>query len=229
MSWTDKKAVEVIKYIRDKYKIKTLVETGTFRGINAQLHSKNFDLVLTCENNKQYHDSAGYRLFKCPNVILALQDSPKFLKSLLKEKYIFYLDAHFYNSKIPKKDRFVVLKELDNMKKFKDSIIIIHDFSNGLGHITYDGIELDMDLVRSRLKKINKKFHFYTNKLESCDIVTPISSDIIQSGLQIDKETLSNLDYAWTTPRLTYRGLLYCLPTKLSDKEIKLLGLRKWT
>lgn len=228
MSWTDKQSIKVMKYFRDKYKIKTLIETGTFKGINAQLHSKNFDIVYTCENHKLYYNEAEKRLRSYNNVINELQDSPSFLKSFSETKYIFYLDAHFYNPKLPKKERFVVLKELDNMKKSKDSVIIIHDFDNGLGHITYDGIDLDLNLIRGRLKRINKNFHFYTNTLEGCDPVKPTMKDIIKSGLNVDEETLSNLEYAWKLPRLTYRGLLYCLPTKLTKKEMKKLGLREW-
>jgi orotate phosphoribosyltransferase len=49
-----------------------------------------------------------------------------------------------------------------------------------------------------------------------------------EAGLIVDFDTLRNLDYAWQCPRLTYRGILYCLPTELNDKELKKLGLRKW-
>lgn len=231
MSWTDKKAVEVIKYLRDKYNIKTFIETGTFKGINARLHSKNFKLIMTCEHNDNYYKDAKANLNFYPeyqNVVLRKEESPKFLSRLSLGQYIFYLDAHFYNPNIPKKDRFIILKELENMKKFKNSIIIIHDFDNNLGHITYDGIKLNMDLIRNKLKNINKEFFFYTNTLESCDIVKCNAQDIINAGLEVDSDTLGNLDYAWTSPRLAYRGILYCLPTELSEKEIKLLGLRTW-
>ncbi len=228
MSWTDKKSVEVIKYLRDKYKIKTLIETGTFKGINARLHSKNFNTIMTCENNKTYFKEASENLRNYNNVVVVKEESPNFLKRLSLNKYIFYLDAHFYNPNLAKENRFVVLKELENMKKFKNSVIIIHDFSNGLGHVTYDNIDLDMNLLKSRLKRINKKFFFYTNTLEGCNIVKQNAKDIKDAGLEVDFDTLDNLDYAWTTPRLTYRGILYCLPSELNKLELKELGLRKW-
>ncbi len=228
MSWTDKKSVEVIKYLRDKYDIKTFIETGAFKGINARLHSKNFDTIMTCENNKTYFNEAFENLRNYNNVVVVRENSPLFLKRLLLNTYIFYLDAHFYNPNLSKKDRFVVLKELENMKKFKDSVIIIHDFDNGLGHITYDNIDLNMDLLRKKLKRINKKFFFYTNTLEGCDIVKSNAKDMRDAGLEVDFDTLDNLDYAWTTPRLAFRGLLYCLPSELNELELKQLGLRKW-
>lgn len=228
MSWTDKQAVKVIKALRDKYKIKTLVETGTFKGINARLHAKNFNLIMTCENHNTYFTEAKENLKYCKNVIVMKEDSPTFLKRISVDNYIFYLDAHFYNSKVSKKDRFIILKELENMTKFKNSVIIVHDFHNGLGHCTYDGINLDMDLLRSRLKKINRKFNFYTNTLESCDIVKPFAEDMKNAGLLIDFDTLDNINYAWTIPRLTYRGILYCLPTKLNQTEMIEMRLREW-
>ncbi len=229
MSWTDRKAVECIKYLRDKYEITTFVETGAFKGINSRLHSKNFKTVMTCENHEEYYRKAKENLKCYDNVILRKENSPDFLKRLSVNKYIFFLDAHFYDPDVPEKDRFIIKKELDNMKKFKNSVIIIHDFQNGLGGITYDGIKLDMDLLRSRLKAINRNFFFYTNTLEGCDIVKSNANDIKSAGLEVDFDTLDNLDYAWVCPRLSYRGILYCLPSELRYRELKQLGLRKWS
>ena len=229
MSWTDSQIIEVIKYLRDKYNIKTFIETGTFKGVNAKLHSKNFDTVITCENNRNHYREAKKKLENFENIVIIKENSPDFVRKLSINRYIFYLDAHFYDPELPSgKGKFIVLKELENMTKFKDSVIIIHDFANGLGHITYDGIDLDIDLVRNKLKKINKNFYFYTNMLESCDPLKPIAQDIRDAGLEVDFETLDNINYAWSSPRLTYRGVLYCLPTELNELELKQLGLRKW-
>lgn len=228
MSWTDKKAIEVIKYLRDKYEIRTFIETGTFHGINARFHSKNFNLVMTCEKQQAFYKSAKEKLKIHKNVLVINDNSPDFLSRLSLDKYIFFLDAHFYDPRIPKEDRFIILKELESMKKFKDSIIIVHDFHNGLGGITYDGINLDINLLRSKLKNINGNFFFYTNTLEGCDIVKPNARDMKEAGLEVDYETLDNLNYAWICPRLSYRGILYCLPTELNKDELKKLGLRKW-
>jgi len=228
MSWTDKQAVKVIKHLRDKYKVKCLVETGTYMGINARLHSKNFNFVLTIEKIKEYYQKATSNLYPYLNVGLVNESSPEVLRNLpsRKHKKIFYLDAHFYDPKLPKKKRFVILDELKALKKQKNAIIIIHDFDNGLGHITYDGIPLNLDLIRKPLFKINKNFHLYTNTLDSCDIVKPTIESIKEAGLIVDEHTLGNLEYAHQTPRLTFRGILYCLPTKLSPQEMDLLGLR---
>ena len=230
MSWTDNKSIKVIKYIRDKYKIKSFIETGTYVGVNSQLHSKNFDWVYTCEKVKEYYDKADKRLDKYDNVLMALASSVDWLKWSAKyyDSTMVYLDAHFYDPKMPKgKGKFVILDELKSLKGYKGPIVI-HDFDNGLGHIVYDDISLDMNLLRPGLKRVNPKFHFYTNELSSCDIVKPNRLSIKEAGLPFDKEVRGNLKYAWKEARLTYRGILYCLPSKLSKKEMIDLGLKEW-
>ena len=159
------------------------------------------------------------------------QDSAEFLKQFIeqykkdkREDYvIFYLDAHFYDTQLKPENRFVVLRELKALKDFDKAIIIIHDFDNNLGHITYDGQPLNLELLKEDLLNINPNFKFYTNELESCQIVK--KEEVIKGieGLEPDFETLENLDYAWSTPRLTYRGLLYCSPDKILVKGLKWL------
>ena len=224
MSWTDKKAIETIKSLRDKFNIKIFVETGTFKGINARLHAKNFQEVLTCELLKENFLSAKEKLKNYQNIKIFNLSSPEFLSSFVK-KYkeenrndliIVYLDAHFYDLSLSPEKRFVVLDELKALKDFDKCIIIIHDFDNGLGHITYDGQPLDLQLIRKDLMAVNPNFKLYTNELANCDIVKPTIKDIKESGLVFDEETLDNLEYAWSSPRLTYRGILYAIPEELN-------------
>jgi len=228
MSWTDLGAIKTICYLRDKYHVSTFIETGTFRGINAEVQSKNFDYVLTCEKNEDYFNKAKERLKDYKNVIIFKDDSSEFLKRINQEKTIlcYYLDAHFFVKGCKtNKERFVILQELEALKERKNSIIIIHDFKHFLGGICYDGIDLNMDLVRKPLLKVNPKFYFYTNTLEGCDPVKPFIKNIEEAGLNVDSETFDNIQYMWSAPRLLYRGILYCLPTKLSNKEMKQLNL----
>jgi hypothetical protein len=233
MSWTDKKAIETICYLRDKFKVKTFCETGTFKGINAELQSKNFEKVYTCEKVKEYFEISKQRLDKYNNIKIYNIPSKDFLlccniPPFPKEPIMFYLDAHFYHKGCKtNRERFVVLNELKSLEGRTNSIIIIHDVKNGLGGLQYDGIDLDIKLLRKPLLKVNPKFNFYTNAIDGCNPVTPIYSDIVDCGLNLDDETLDNIRYAWTCPRLTYRGILYAMPSKLSKEELNKLGLRK--
>ncbi|MCH7534198.1 MAG: hypothetical protein IH948_00330 [Bacteroidetes bacterium] len=232
MSWTDKASVEHIKQLRDIFKVKTFIETGTFKGINAKLHSNNFNEVLSVERIKKYYDIAKQRL-KIENVHLFNMDSAEFLKDFVNrykrenrnDYVIIYLDAHFYDfTEQSGLSQFTILNELRALKDFKNCIIVIHDFDNNLGHITYDDISLNFDLLKNDLKKINS-FNYYTNELNSCDIVT--KQEVIDGeldGLEPDMDTLGNLDYTWSSPRLTYRGFLYCVPSEVLVDGLKCLN-----
>lgn len=235
MSWTDKKSLEHIKKIRDIFKVDVFIETGTYVGINALFQSKNFKKVITCEKVNEYYKKALKRLGKYENILTYNEDSSEFLKWLFKGDRlktftnnipILYCDAHFYVKGCKDNlERFVVLKELKALKN-TNCIIIIHDFDNNCGHITYDDISLDMELLKKDLLKVNSKFHFYTNELKSCDILTLDEATKLYVDRLIDdntyREMINNLKYAWSKPDKTYRGILYCLP-----KKVNIEGLRE--
>src|SRR3990167_4918807 len=133
MSWTDKIALETINKLRDEFGISDFIETGTYKGVNADVQSKNFNRVFTCEINPDYYIEATLRLIDRENVYIEKMDSPDFLRKIInklpksKIKFI-YLDAHFYNSSLPKEQRFVVLRELRALAKNNKCIVCIHDF-----------------------------------------------------------------------------------------------------
>lgn len=224
MSWTDLNSIKTIKFLRNKYKISTFLETGSFCGINAKTQSKNFKNVVTCEKIEKYYKIASEKCKDYKNVFLFHSNSSLFLETFDFDKIpMIYCDAHFYDKNLPKgKGKFVILKELEaiqnnwNLRKDK-IIIIIHDFKYCLGGISYDGLDLNMELVRKDLLKINSKFNFYTNTIEGC---APLKEYEVK-----DEDAKDNIRYMWSKPRLTYRGVLYCLPTKLTDKEMKKLNL----
>ena len=227
MSWTDKQSIRTICKLRDRFNVSTFVETGAFMGVNAELHSQNFHYVYTCEKVPKYAEKARERLKKYPNVFLSEKPSPDFIRDFLtkyKEEnrndiLIFYLDAHFYDPLLPKDQRFVVLDELRELKNFLNGIIIIHDFDNNLGHITYDGQPLNLDLINEELFKINPNFSLYTNELSTCDIMKPEETS--------DPLIKDNLEYAWSKPEKTFRGILYCIPEEIDEKEFQLKKV-KW-
>ena len=227
MSWTDLNSIRAIKHIRDKYKIKIFVETGTFKGINAELHSQNFENVFSCDINQDYVNASQKRCAHLRNVLILNRNSPHFLRTLNPlERHLVYLDAHFYDTSLPQNQRFVVLDELKALKG-KDCAVVIHDFDNGLGHITYDNIPLDLRLIEDNLFDVNPHFNLYTNELSSCNILRLIEKNIKELKLTLDRDLVDNLLYAWSEPRLTYRGILYALPSHLSKEEQRKLGLKE--
>jgi len=233
MSWTDKQSVKHIEKIRDLFKIDLFIETGTHVGINAEVQSKNFKAVFTCENNREYYNQALKRLNDINNVVVFQSNSPLFLKNVfdlidvtkINKLPIIYLDAHFYDENRPKgKGKFVVLDELKTLKG-KDCILIIHDFDNNLGHINYDDVSLDMKLLKKDLLKVNPNFKFYTNELSSCDILTidEVTDMLGQGNITVDTydDMVQNLKYTWSKPEKTYRGILYAVPKKISVEGLR--------
>jgi len=231
MSWTDKKAIQTILKLRDDFKVIDFVETGTFRGVNARLYSQYFRTVFTCEINEEYYKEAKENCKNYKNIHIGNIDSPSFLKGLYKcflPPPLFYLDAHFYDSSLPKEKRFVVLDELKSLSGLNNCIIVIHDFDCAdLGHITYDGVSLNFDLVKESLMKVNPNFKFYTNKKEFCDIITveEVKEGKIK-GIEATEDVLDNLNYVWSNEEKTYRGILYCTPRELDLSKYELEELK---
>lgn len=229
MSWTDRKSIGQILKLRDEFKIKTFLETGTFMGINARYHADNFDKVITVELKEEYFIKSLKKLHNFENVESVNLHSPIYLASYAHshrndtEITFIYLDAHFYDPTLPIEKRFVILDELKALKNMKNVILCIHDFDNGLGHITYDNIPLDWNLLKADLKKVNPDFHYYTNELSGCEIYN--TTTIINSGMIVDYDTMENVRYANLTPRLKFRGILYCIPKELNLENYE---LKKW-
>lgn len=225
MSWTDKVALETIDKLRVGFGIKHYIETGTFRAINAIVQANKFDYVWTCENHQEAVDICDFKLEHKYNIYFYQETSPKFLKfiknKLEKEALTFiYLDAHFYDPNVPKDanpdKRFVVLEELKTLEDTKNCIIAIHDFDNGeFGHITYDDIKLNFDLVKKDIKKVNPDFVFYTNG--KCDVY---NEETIKELID-DKDAIDNIKYANTSPEKRDRGILYAIPKQFEfDPEV---------
>lgn len=224
--WFDKKAVEQTLKLRDKFKIRSYVETGVFRGLNVRFWSYYFDDVMGCDVSEEYLAIARKKVADRPNVRLFKMPSHNFIEWILEGYYasgrkdiiLFYLDAHFYD---PESERWVIKKELQALEGFKKCILVIHDFDcEGLGHLCYDGVSLNYNLIKDELNAVNPNFNYYTNAREYCDVHTRDSiKDVL--GLFPDEETLETIDYH-NTDRLKYRGILYCVPQKLDLNKFEM-------
>ncbi len=219
MSWQDKVARETIIQLQNEFKIRTAVETGSYKGVGTEWLAKHFSIVVSVENNEEYREIANERLasLKQWNGSVYLGDSVKFLSRLKRNRdfYFFYLDAHFYDPK--RKQKFVVVDELKALKGYGDCVICIHDFDNGVfGGLCYDGQPLNRDVIGEHIQKVNPNFHYYTNT--ECDIYTEDTID----GVTVDEVVLDNLR---TFKGRDKRGLLYAVPKKLDLSKYKLREL----
>lgn len=230
MCWLDKKALETMQKLKEEFKIRYFMETGTYKGVNAAVHAHDFEYVFTCDINEEFLKEASKKLDKYPNVYLFKSSSPDFLltfidrhKRLKSNELIFvFLDAHFYDPAL--KEKWVVRDELKALEGFDKCIICIHDFDcEGLGHCKYEGESLGFPVVGDLLKKVNPNFKYYTNTKEFCEIYTEETIKDLP-GLELDEVTKSNIQYAWSNPEKTYRGILYAVP---ADLDLTKYNLKK--
>lgn len=163
---------ELIKLI-DKFKIKRIIETGTYLGWSTKVFCELGLKIDSIEINEEFYNQAKENLnFK--NLNLRLGDSVKILSDIIEENeenLLIFLDSHWYE--------FPLLKELEVFitKKIKP-VIIIHDFfvpdENGnakFGFDSYDGKNLDFNLIENYIEKIydsNYDYH-YTSEIYNVD------------------------------------------------------------
>ncbi len=157
-----------IEKLRDRFRIKTAIETGTYLGGTTKVLSTMFDEVYTCELDEENFKKANDYLRDIDNVILVKQSSPKFLDDLLQiltassNIKLFFLDAHWSND-CP------LLDELSCIAKHKlKPVIVIHDWKvpdrPDLGFDSYNGQDFTFEWIESHLELIygrdGFKYHY---------------------------------------------------------------------
>ena len=229
MSWTDRIATEQIIKLRDEFKIKTVVATGTFIGADVEMFAQNFDEVYTVDIEDKYLDIAQGRLLGYDNITFAHMNSWEFIQYFVEsynmfgdtDTVMFFLDAHFYDPDLAQQDRWVAVKELQVLKGFKNCVIVIHDFDcEELGHLIYDGEHFGWNVIGEYITRVNPNFHYYTNTREWCDIYTP--ENYHETGLGVDAWLEDSIKFANTDDIKRYRGMLYAVPRELDLNKYQL-------
>ena len=186
---------EFLKLIK-KFKIKNIIETGTYRRDTTRAFSGMADKVYTIESNRSFYFGSKKILKNYSNVRTFFGSSPEVLKKILpniKENTLFFLDAH-WGHYWPILDE---LKEISKIDSLKNSVIVIHDFYVPEVDFGYDSYyhsdskfelflkkfigffgrklnmnlvekqKLDYDFIKEKLKKINPEFkHYYNSRAE---------------------------------------------------------------
>lgn len=161
-----------VKFLKDKFKIKTFLETGTNEAKTTIIMSKIFDCVHTIEFNEDYFENCKEKLKNYQNVFIHKGSSEKVMDEILKEiegPIMFFLDAH-WNLYCP------IFDELKQIKKYnkKDSVILIHDFKvpeSDLGFMKLPndnrvdgGPDLDYSCIKNYLDEIyDNNYNYYYN------------------------------------------------------------------
>lgn len=149
--------------LRDKYKISTVVETGTYYGVTTSWLAKNFEKVYTTEINELFYNNAIKRFNDeniRQNIKSYLSNSVEVLPKIIEEiklsgeKCLFFLDAHWYANPL--------LGELGCISScgFKPTVLCIHDMMNPndltMGYDVYleQGITYTFEWVKPYIETI---------------------------------------------------------------------------
>ncbi len=120
----DTKMQDEFLKLKNQYKIKNVIETGTYHGVTTRWLAGNFDKIFTVEVNDTYYKQAILNLSGIKNIMAYLGSSETFLPIILKivdNDTIIFLDAHWNKNPL-----------LGELKAIKESglkpALIIHDF-----------------------------------------------------------------------------------------------------
>jgi len=162
--------IKEIYFLIDKYNIKNVIETGTWKGTTTKLLSAMAEKVFTVEINEDYFKETK-DLDNYENIIREFGNSPEILEKWFKEDSVkqpslFFLDAH-WNEYNPLLDELKIIAKY-NMNK---SIIVIHDFYNPFheefGYDQYGDITYNIDYIKDSINKIyymNNWVHYYNSQ-----------------------------------------------------------------
>lgn len=116
-----------------KYKVKVLVETGTYLGEMIEAMAPHFDCIYSIELSDFLHAKAKKRFRNRGNIHLIHGDSGKELKNLLavlNQPAVFWLDGHYSAGVTAKGEKDTpIYEELEHIFNAKDlgHVIIIDD------------------------------------------------------------------------------------------------------
>jgi len=143
--------------LRNRYQIKTVIETGTYQGASTAFFALAFPEVHTIDISPQFRGESQERLSSFANIQFHLGSSEKVLAHILptlKDRFIlFYLDAHW--------DEFwPLLDELEEINKthHQRCIIVIDDIKvpgrNDIPFDAYKEKECSYEYVKEKIEKL---------------------------------------------------------------------------
>jgi len=139
---------EIVLPLKERFSVKTVIETGTYKGSTTLWFSDHFQSVTTIESNATYARDLRKTFGGKHNIRLVNGDSGSVLsKEIPAEGFVlFYLDAH-WGAYWPLHDELVAISQ----KCKGRCVIIIDDFQiPGRADISYDeynGKPLNWDFV----------------------------------------------------------------------------------
>jgi hypothetical protein len=167
----DKYLAETFLTLRDLFNIKTVIETGTYKGATTLWLNEHFEDVHTTEIDERLYPELR-KTFKGTNIKLWCAGSeealPEILAYISDKQPLIFIDAHWYKNP--------VLAELKAIAEAGiKPIIAIHDFKvpnySEFGYDTYpqQGITYEWQWIEKHIESIYGKGgyeYFYNEKAE---------------------------------------------------------------
>lgn len=153
--------LEFEKLIKE-YGIKTIIETGTYKGDTTLVLADMVENVITVELSDTYFNENKERFSGIKNIHAVEGNSVDLLKSINPTNALVFLDAH-WNDYCPLLDE---LKAISNWTE--KPVIVIHDFKvpdhPELGFDSYNGQDYDFGFIAVELLSIyGFNFSHYSN------------------------------------------------------------------
>ena len=122
-----------LKTYAARFRLKILVETGTFRGDMIEAMNGSFDFIYSIELSKDFHEKAKLRFKHNTRVKLIQGDSGTELKQVLDQidqPALFWLDGHYSGGKTAGAEKHTpIFEELEHLlnSRIEGHVIIIDD------------------------------------------------------------------------------------------------------
>lgn len=156
MSFTDKYLLKDTLELKDKYKIKTIVESGCHEGHSLDIFIQYFEFIYSCDLDKVYSERCKEKFKNNLNVKIENLSGELHLEKLINEnklndKFILYSDGHNFQNNRNSSE----LLELDILIKYNiKPLILIHDFKNPFVNFQYDIFDVgenSINLIKDKL------------------------------------------------------------------------------
>lgn len=166
--FTDKFATAYFDKLVQRHGIKTVIETGTYRGDSTREFCKRVEHVVSIELDYKCSQEARELFARHSNVSLRHGDSARHIPHLCgyPERWLFFLDAH-WNDYWPLLDELKGISQLVKAGTIQIPVILIHDFKvpgKPFGFDTYKGQDLDWDYVKDAVSSICPRYAVSTNE-----------------------------------------------------------------
>ena len=148
--------------LKEKFNIKTAIETGSCLYSTTKWLGNNFDSVFTAEINEEFAKWGRHKVEAMPNVHTYISDSVEFIKGLKRAldihgNAIFFLDAH-WGDFCPLLAELAAIADGKFHSIFNNPVIAIHDFKvpnePNLGYDSIHGQPFDFEWIKPSLEAI---------------------------------------------------------------------------